>query len=51
MEEGKSPCNLGTLTRDGALRISLELREAKLQERWSQSSQNIASFGLPTGVN
>ncbi|CAF0689935.1 hypothetical protein [Candidatus Methylacidithermus pantelleriae] len=46
----KKPWELGSAESGEGLRISLELREAKLQEPLSKSSQKIGSFGLPTGV-
>ncbi|CAF0702109.1 hypothetical protein MPNT_480001 [Candidatus Methylacidithermus pantelleriae] len=50
MEERKSPWKLGSAHRRRGFRMSLKLREAKLQEPLSASSQKIESFGLATGV-
>ncbi|CAF0700142.1 hypothetical protein MPNT_330014 [Candidatus Methylacidithermus pantelleriae] len=50
-DEGrKKPAELGSAESRDGLHISLELREAKLQERLSGFSQKIGSFGLPSGA-
>ncbi|CAF0705072.1 hypothetical protein MPNT_80096 [Candidatus Methylacidithermus pantelleriae] len=47
-ERRKKPLELRSARRTEGFRMSLELRETKLQERFSGSSQKIGSFGLPT---